>query len=241
MKCIVIDYDTPALKELCNAVAAIDGIELVSFFRTTTRAQRYLQTHTDIDLMFVDIDMDSLSGVQLVKTLVNPPLTVFTTANTDYPVDTIKVPYAAVLFKPYTQKSIKRSLIQVREAEQINREMALINKKYVNNQRYIFVKSEYKVVRINFDDILYIESMREYVRFHLENGSTVMSLLSIRRVENYLPPEKFMRVHRSYIINLDKVYLVERQRVVFDDQTIVPISDQFKDKFQDFLDTSFAV
>ncbi len=241
MKCIVIDYDTPALKELCNAVAAIDGIELVSFFRTTTRAQRYLQTHTDIDLMFVDIDMDSLSGVQLVKTLVNPPLTVFTTANTDYPVDTIKVPYAAVLFKPYTQKSIKRSIIQVREAEQIYREMALINKKYVNNQRYIFVKSEYKVVRINFDDILYIESMREYVRFHLENGSTVMSLLSIRRVENYLPPEKFMRVHRSYIINLDKVYLVERQRVVFDDQTIVPISDQFKDKFQDFLDTSFAV
>ncbi len=241
MKCIVIDYDTPALKELCNAVADIDGIELVSFFRTTTRAQRYLQTHTDIDLMFVDIDMDSLSGVQLVKTLVNPPLTVFITANTDYPVDTIKVPYAAVLFKPYTQKSIKRSIIQVREAEQINREMALINKKYVNNQRYIFVKSEYKVVRINFDDILYIESMREYVRFHLEDGSTVMSLLSIRRVENYLPPEKFMRVHRSYIINLDKVYLVERQRVVFDDQTIVPISDQFKDKFQDFLDTSFAV
>ncbi|MBP5502729.1 MAG: response regulator transcription factor [Bacteroidales bacterium] len=241
MKCIVIDYDTSALKELCNAVAAIDGIELVSFFRTTTRAQRYLQTHTDIDLMFVDIDMDSLSGLQLVKTLVNPPLTVFTTANTDYPVDTIKVPYATVLFKPYTQKSIKRSIIQVREAEQINREMALINKKYVNNQRYIFVKSEYKVVRINFDDILYIESMREYVRFHLEDGSTVMSLLSIRRVENYLPPEKFMRVHRSYIINLDKVYLVERQRVVFDDQTIVPISDQFKDKFQDFLDTSFAV
>ena len=241
MKCIVIDYDTPSLKELCNAVAAIDGIELVSFFRTTTRAQRYLQTHTDIDLMFVDVDMQTLSGVQLVKTLVNPPITVFTTAKADFAADSIKVPYAAVLLKPYTLKSIKRAIAQVREAELVRREMTLVNPKYVNNGRYMFVKSEYKVVRINFDDILYIESMREYVRFHLSDGSSVMSLLSIRRVENYLPQSQFKRIHRSYIVNLDKVNLVERQRVIFDEQTAVPISDQFKEKFQDFLDTSFAV
>lgn len=241
MKCIVIDYDTSALKMLCNTIAAIDGIELVSFFRTTTRAQRYLQTRTDIDLIFVELDMSTLTGLQFVKTLVNPPIIVFTTADTSYPINNIKVNYAAVLYKPYTDKAIRRSITQVREFEKMCREDLLTNKKYVNNNRYMFVKSEYKVVRINFDDILYIESMREYVRFHLEDGSSVMSLLSIRRIENYLPPMRFMRVHRSYIVNLDKIDLIERFKIIFNENEVVPISDQFKDKFQEFLDKSFAI
>jgi len=241
MKCIVIDYDTSALKMLCNTIAAIDGIELVSFFRTTTRAQRYLQTRTDIDLIFVELDMSTLTGLQFVKTLVNPPIIVFTTADTSYPINNIKVNYAAVLYKPYTDKAIRRSITQVREFEKMCREDLLTNKKYVNNNRYMFVKSEYKVVRINFDDILFIESMREYVRFHLEDGSSVMSLLSIRRIENYLPPMRFMRVHRSYIVNLDKINLIERFKIIFTNNESVPISDQFKDRFQEFLDKNCAV
>ena len=241
MKCIVIDYDTPALKELCNAVAANDGIELVSFFRTTSRAQRYLQTHTDIDLIFVDLQMSGLSGLQLVKTLVNPPLIVFTTADTSFPVESIKVGFADVLFKPYDAKKIKRTFARVREASLVRREIMLSNPKYVCNGKFMFIKSEYKVVRVNFCNILFVESMREYVRFHMDNGENIMSLLSIRRMENYLPAGQFMRVHRSYIVNLDKVNLVERFKIVFDTGEAVPISDQFKDKFQEFLDQNFAI
>ncbi|MBO4371660.1 MAG: response regulator transcription factor [Bacteroidales bacterium] len=240
MKFIVIDHDTTALKELCNTLATIDDMELVSFFRTTTRAQRYLQTHA-VDLAFVEMDMQNLSGLQFVKTLVNPPLIVFTTANPDVDCSNIKVDFADVLVKPYDIKKIKRSISRVREVEQTRREKMLVNSNYVNNGKYMFVKSEYKVVRINFDDILYIESMREYVRFHLQNGNTIMSLLSIRRIGFYLPEDRFLRVHRSYIVNLDKILCIERLRVVFGDDISVPISDQFKDKFQNYLDKSFAV
>ena len=215
-------------------------MELVSFFRTTTRAQRYLQTHT-VDLAFVEMNMQNLSGVQFVKTLVNPPVIVFTTADTDVEVSDIKVDYADILVKPYDIKKIKHSLSRVREFEQIRREKMLVNSNYVNNGKYMFVKSEYKVVRINFDDILYIESMREYVRFHLQNGDTVMSLLSIKRIGFYLPENMFLRVHRSYIVNLEKIVGVERLRVVFVNGMSVPVSDQFKESFQNYINKSFAL
>lgn len=240
MKFIVIDYDTPALKTLCNTLSTIADMELVSFFRTTTRAQRYLQTHT-VDLAFVEMNMQNLSGIQFVKTLVNPPVIVFTTADTDVEVSDIKVDYADILVKPYDIKKIKHSLYRVREFEQIRREKMLVNSNYVNNGKYMFVKSEYKVVRINFDDILYIESMREYVRFHLQNGDTVMSLLSIKRIGFYLPENMFLRVHRSYIVNLEKIVGVERLRVVFVNGMSVPVSDQFKESFQNYINKSFAL
>lgn len=241
MKCIVIDYDTPSLKELCNAIASNDGFELVSFFRTTTRAQRYLQTHTDIDIIFVDLNMSVLTGLQLVKTLVNPPTIVFTTNDTKLNVADIKVNYADILYKPYDTKKIKKTFAKVREYEQLQRENALTNKLYVNNGKYMFVKSEYKTFRINFDNINYIESMREYIRFHLDDGSTIMSLLSIKRVGNYLPPNMFMRVHRSYIVNLDKIACIERNRIIFNPDQAVTISDQYKDSFQEFIDRYSAI
>ena len=111
---------------------------------------------------------------------------------------------------------------------------------FEGNGRFIFIKSEYKVVRINLDEIKYVESMREYVRFHLSDGRPIMSLLTIKAVENYLPKEKFMRVHRSYIVNLDKIDVIERTRIVFDNDTFIPISEQYKDRFQAYLDKNFA-
>ncbi|MBR4624761.1 MAG: response regulator transcription factor [Alphaproteobacteria bacterium] len=240
MKFIVVDHDTPALKTLCNTLATVADMELVSFFRTTTRAQRYLQTHS-VDLIFVEMDMQNLSGVQFVKTLVNPPLIVFTTSNNNVDTSDIKVDYADILVKPYDTKKIKHALACVRDEIATRREMMLTNCKYVNNGKFIFVKSEYKVVRINFDEVLYIESMREYVRFHLQNGDTVMSLLSIKRIGFYLPEGMFMRVHRSYIVNLNKIMCVERLRVVFENGASVPVSDQFKETFQDYIDKSFAL
>ena len=240
MKFIVIDHDTPALKTLCNTLATVADMELVSFFRTTTRAQRYLQTHS-VDLAFVEMDMQNLSGIQFVKTLVNPPIIVFTTADADVAVSDIKVDYADILFKPYDTKKIRHALACVRDVVNTRREMMLTNSKYVNNGKFIFVKSEYKVVRINFDDILYIESMREYVRFHLQNGDTIMSLLSIKRIGFYLPEDRFLRVHRSYIVNLEKIVCVERLRVVFENGASVPISDQFKESFQNYIDRNFAL
>jgi len=95
------------------------------------------------------------------------------------------------------------------------------------------------MVRINLNDIRYIEGMKEYVRIHLINQKPVMTLLSMKSLEEKLPDNKFMRVHRSYIVNLDKVTTVERFRIVFDDKIRIPVSDNYKEKFQSFLDENF--
>ena len=104
---------------------------------------------------------------------------------------------------------------------------------------FLFIKSEYKMVRINLNDIRYIEGMKEYVRIHLTNLKPVMTLLSMKALEAKLPSEKFMRVHRSYILNLGKITTVERFRIVFDDKIRIPVSDNYKEEFHNFIDKNF--
>ncbi len=104
---------------------------------------------------------------------------------------------------------------------------------------FLFIKSEYKMVRINLNDIRYIEGMKEYVRIHLTDQKPVMTLLSMKALEEKLPSEKFMRVHRSYIVNLDKITTVERFRIVFDDKVRIPVSENYKEKFQEFIGKNF--
>jgi len=107
------------------------------------------------------------------------------------------------------------------------------------DENYLFIKSEYKVIRINFDDIKYIEGMREYVRVHLTNSKPIMTLLSMKSLEAKLPKEQFMRVHRSYIVNLNQIGVVERSRIIFDNDVYIPISEQYKEQFQNYLDKHF--
>jgi len=104
---------------------------------------------------------------------------------------------------------------------------------------FLFIKSEYKMVRINLNDIRYIEGMKEYVRIHLTNLKPVMTLLSMKALEAKLPSEKLMRVHRSYIVNLGKITTVERFRIVFDDKIRIPVSDNYKEEFHNFIDKNF--
>ncbi len=107
------------------------------------------------------------------------------------------------------------------------------------NSEFLFLKSDYKIRRINFNDIRYIEGLKDYVKVYLQNEpKPVMSLSSLKALEVKLPETKFMRVHRSFIVNLDKIEIVERGRIVFD-KTYIQVSDQYKDKFQEFLDRNF--
>jgi two-component system LytT family response regulator len=100
----------------------------------------------------------------------------------------------------------------------------------------IFVKSEYRTVRIRFNEIEYIEGMREYVRIHLTGGKPVMTLLSMKALEEKLPSRQFMRVHRSYIVNLEKINIIERNRIIFDKNVHVPVGEQYRETFQQFVE-----
>ena len=106
---------------------------------------------------------------------------------------------------------------------------------------YLFVKSEYKLIRILLADIKYIESANEYIQIHLINEQPVTTLIRLKAMEEQLPKNKFMRVHRSFIVNLDQVKVIERNRIIFDQKVYIPIGDQYKDSFQAFIDKTFLM
>ncbi len=107
------------------------------------------------------------------------------------------------------------------------------------NEHYLFIKSEHKIVRINFNSIKYIEGMRDYVQIHLEDQKPIMTLNGVKNIMGYLPIDKFMQVHRSFIVNLSKITTIERNRIVFDSNVYIPISEQSKESFKKFLDNNF--
>jgi two-component system LytT family response regulator len=104
---------------------------------------------------------------------------------------------------------------------------------------FLFIKSEYKIVRIDFDTIKYIEGMRDYIRIHVEGQKPIMAIMGIKKAMEHLPPQKFMQVHRSFIVNLGKVTTIERNRILFDNNIYIPVSEQYKDAFQNYIDNNF--
>ena len=244
MKCIAIYNDAKALEQICTYIEKTQSLQLEAKIDDADNARAYLTSDKNqVDVVFVDTDTNNIGGIDLVKSLTEPPLTVFVSNKIDHAYDAIKYGAVDFLRKPLAFDDFQNTVKRAEKAYENRRNEILQqtrSSKFEGNGKFIFIKSEYKVVRINLDDIKYVESMREYVRFHVNDGRPIMSLLTIKAVENYLPKEKFMRVHRSYIVNLDKIDVIERTRIVFDNDTFIPISEQYKDRFQAYLDKNFA-
>ena len=186
--------------------------------------------------MFLDINMPDLNGLEFVKSLTKKPLLIFTTAYSEYALEGFKVDALDYLLKPFSFAEFSKAASKARtQFELLKNE----SEKLESNDDYLFIKSEYKLVRINLNDVLYIEGMKEYVRIHLSGQKAVMTLLSMKSLEEKLPNKNFMRVHRSYIVNLKKVTTVERFRIVFNDKVRIPVSENYKEEFQNFLDKNF--
>jgi len=234
IKCIAIDDEPLALKQIAGYIQKIPFLELVAACSSAFDAMEVLDSQL-VDLMFVDINMPDLNGLEFVKSLEQKPLVIFTTAYSEYAIEGFKVDAIDYLLKPFYFSEFSRSVQKAR------RQLGLIQnskEEIDSNNDFLFIKSEYKLVRINFNDILYIEGMKEYVRIHLAGQKPVMSLLSMKSLEEQLPNNRFMRVHRSYIVNLDRITVVERFRIVFD-KVHIPVSENYKEKFQEFLNERF--
>lgn len=235
--CIAIDDEPLALKQIISYIGKTPFLELVGKFDNALQAFPWLQEN-QIDLMFVDINMPDLSGMDFVKSLTNPPRIIFTTAYSEHAVEGFRVDAVDYLLKPISYTDFLKAANKAKER---------INPTTSDNQLidiskdFLFIKSEYKILRINLTDIIYIEAMREYVRIHIENKRPVMALMSMKKMEDFLPVSNFMRVHRSYIVNLKKVDTIERNRIVFGKDVYIPISDQYKEAFQTFLDENFLI
>ena len=235
IRCIVIDDEPLALKQMVSYIEKTPFLELLGQFDNAFDAIEYHQQN-DVDLMFVDINMPDLSGMDFVKSLSNPPRVIFTTAYSEYALEGFRVDALDYLLKPISYTEFLKSA---------NKAKSWFNGQYPQSvevsktKDFLMIKSEHKIIRISLADIKYIEGMREYVRIHLVSQKPIMTLMSMKKFEETLPNEKFMRVHRSFIVNLEMISVIERNRIIFDKDVYIPISDQYKAKFQKFLDANF--
>ncbi len=228
IKCIAIDDEPLALTQLTGYISRIPFLTLVASCRDAFEAIKVLSSEK-VDLLFVDINMPDLNGLDFVRSLTERPLVVFTTAYSEYAVDGFKVEAVDYLLKPFSFQDLLQA------ADKVYKRLEQKTSGSGNFNDSLFVKSDYRMTRIHLADIKYIESMSEYVRIYVEGeDKPLMPLLSMKRLEESLPPSQFMRVHRSYIVNLEKITEIARLRIILGD-TYIPVGELYKDKFLEYV------
>lgn len=236
IKCIAIDDEPHALRQLAEYIEAVPYLSLEGSFESAFDACNFLHDNA-IDLIFVDINMPDINGIDFVKSLSKNVKIVFITAHSEFAYEGFQLDAADYLLKPISFTDFLKSANKVNERYfQQNSSLPEIQQ----NRDYLFIKSEYRVIRINFKDIKYIESKREYVKIFLDGSEPITTLMSIKKLEEILPGNMFMRVHRSFIVNLDKITVVERNRIIFDNKVYIPISENYGEKFQEYMEKGFV-
>lgn len=228
LKCAIVDDEPLALNLLESYVKKTPFLELTGKYSSAVQAMKELPNHP-VDLLYLDIQMPELNGLEFSK-LVNPAIRiVFTTAFEQYAIDGYKVNALDYLLKPISYVDFLQA------ANKAMKWFELLQQPKEEIQS-IFVKSDYKLVQIELKNILYIEGLKDYIKIYEENNpKPILSLMSMKAMEDLLPTSRFMRVHRSYIVQKDKIRVIDRGRIVFG-KTYIPISDSYKQTFQDFLE-----
>ena len=236
IRCMAIDDEPLALQQITAYIGTVPFLELAAQCQSALEAHQFLQDDT-VDVIFCDINMPDLNGMDFIKTLTAPPLVVFTTAYAEYAVEGFKVNAIDYLLKPFGLQDFMRAANRIRDrlTPATSTPPSTVNME----DDTIFLKTEYRIVKVSISDIRYIEAMSEYLKVYLESESKpIITLLSMKKMEERLP-DYFMRIHRSYIINLTKIQEVNKNRVIMDADTYLPIGDMYKDAFQSYLDTRF--
>jgi two-component system, LytTR family, response regulator LytT len=232
---IAIDDEPLALKLVTGYIEKTPGLKLAGSFDNPIDASEFIADNY-IDLIFIDIQMPDLTGIEFTRLIEKGPKVIFTTAYEKYALEGYKLDIVDYLLKPF---SYEEFLTAVQKALKLIKLEHQVPDKVETNNEFLFLKSDYKIKRINFNDILYIEGLKDYVKVFTNNtAKPILSLTSLKNLESKLPEQRFMRVHRSFIVNLEKVDTIERSRIIFGKEYI-PVSDQYKEKFQEFLDSNF--
>lgn len=235
--CLIVDDEPLALSLTESYVRKTPYLDCVGKCSNAIEAMHLLNS-LKIDLLFLDIQMPELNGIQFSKTLSRDIKIIFTTAFNEYAVEGFKVDAVDYLLKPFDYGEFLRAANKAREwISLLNaKQQPLVRTEQQEEEQFIFVKSEYKQVKIILSDILFIEGLKDYVKIWLDgNPKPVMTIISLKALEGELPADKFMRVHRSYIIALHKVESVERSQAVIGNMRIT-VADQYREKFLDFIE-----
>lgn len=231
IKCLVIDDEPLALQQLASYVEKIPYFTLVAQCHGAVEAREIIDRER-VDAIFVDINMPDINGMDFVKQLSAPPIVVFTTAYSEYAVDGYKVDAVDYLLKPFGLDDFKRAAAKVKKRYELENNAAA--QQPADDDDSIFLKTEHRVIRANIADIRYVEGMSEYLKIYIEGQRPIMMLLSMKKLEERLP-SYFMRIHRSYIVNMKKVSEVSKSRVAIDADTVLPVGDIYKEALMQYL------
>jgi len=221
IRCLIIDDEPVAREGLEEHVSQIEFLQLTGSCKNAIEATSFMQ-RSSIDLIFLDIQMPKVTGIEFLKNLKNPPLTVFTTAYPEYAIESYELDIVDYLLKPISFPRFMKAAIKARD---------ILSQRDVHQQRsedFFFVKCSQKIEKIIVSEISYIESMANYVIIHA-GGKKFVTYLTFKSVEDQLPPDQFIRIHRSYMVALKAIRTIEGNDLIIDGATL-PISKNFKDE-----------
>lgn len=233
MKCVIVDDEALARRLLADYVSKVPELELVGACDSAIAAKSLVQQQ-EVDLLLLDIQMPDLTGIELLKILPSPPITIFTTAYAEYALEGYNLAVIDYLLKPISFERFFQAVTRAQEflryrSTSVPEKNAAVAPNSVVDQDYFFVKSDYKIVKINFAKVIFVEGMREYVRIHTESQK-VMTLLSMQKMEEMLPSAMFVRIHRSHIVNLSKIDEIQGNTVYLGTREL-PVSKGYKEQF----------
>ena len=249
LNCIAVDDEPLALGLVCAFIEKTPFLKLVGRYSSAVEALQGLHQQ-QIDVVFLDIQMPDLTGIELARVIekaasgAQAPRIVFTTAFNHFALEGFRVDALDYLLKPFNYEEFLRAATKastyfdlVRKAENGGNAnpVEVPTATTILQEEYLFLKVEYQLVRVAYKDILYIEGLKDYVKVHLKSETRpLLSLTSLKNLEEKLPAHRFMRIHRSYIVNLERIESITRTSVQIGDVTI-PVSDQYKDIFSDYI------
>ncbi len=221
MKCIIVDDEPLAHDILSDYVSKLKNLELVNTYTNPIEAFSSIE-RDKIELIFLDVQMPELTGIQFMKLLGNKAKVILTTAYQEYALDGYEHNVVDYLLKPISFERFQKA------CDKIINNVTIVDESSVELD-HIFIKSEHKIVRIDLSSILYIEGLKDYISIYT-NKERVLTLMNMKKVEELLPSKRFIRVHKSYIVSLEKISSIEKNRIYIDGQGI-SIGDTYKDEF----------
>ena len=237
-----IDDEPLALQQLAAYIKKIPYLELVGECQSAIDAHTLMQKEP-VDAIFCDISMPDLNGLDFVRALNPRPLVVFTTAYSQYAVEGYKVDADDYLLKPFSFEEFQQAAERVHRQYDLlhQEEAAAASASEIDENDDIFLKTEYKVMRVAVSDIRCVEGMSEYLKIHLvSRDRPVVVLMSMKKLEERLPHASFMRVHRSWMVNLRRIRETSKSRITLDNDAEVPIGDLYRETFQKYIESKFV-
>ena len=236
VRCIAIDDEPLALRQIKSYIERTENLELVAYCRNAYEAQQVLEKQS-VDLIFVDINMPDMNGLDFVRSLTSMHYIVFTTAHAEFALEGFKLNAIDYLLKPFSYEEFMKasqkvmSLVDLVERCHAAESAIAQNEAEEADKEFISVKADYKTQLVKIADIVYLESAGEYVRLHIEDNTTITTLFRLKNMETTLPQDTFLRVHRSYIVNLKRITSYTRGRIFLDNGEYIPLGENYKERF----------